>query len=46
MPACLFLLLVSIGMGLGAEYVIDIIQKAAEELRNPQLYINAVFGVG
>ena len=44
MPACLFLVLVSIGMGLGAEQVIDVIQKAAEQIRNPELYIRAVLG--
>ena len=42
MPACLFLVLVSIGMGLGAEYVLNVIQKAAVELMNPELYIRAV----
>jgi len=41
---CLFLVLVSVMMGLGAEYVIVVIQRAAEEIRNPELYIRAVLG--
>jgi multicomponent Na+:H+ antiporter subunit D len=44
MLPCLFLVLVSIMMGLGAEQVIGLIQRAAEELRNPELYIKAVLG--
>jgi len=42
MLPCLFLVLVSIMMGLGAECVIGVIRRAAEELRNPELYIRAV----
>ena len=44
MLPCLFLVLISIMMGLGAEYVIGIIQRAAEEIQNPELYIRAVLG--
>ena len=44
MLPCLFLVLVSIMMGLGAEYVIGIKRCVAEELLNPEIYIRAVFG--
>ena len=44
MHPCLFLVLVSIMMGFGSEYIISIIQLAAAELRSPELYIRAVFG--
>jgi multicomponent Na+:H+ antiporter subunit D len=41
---CLFLVLISIIMGLGSEYVIGVHQRIAEELRNPEIYIRAVLG--
>ena len=41
---CLFLVKVSILMGFGAEFVIHIIQRAATELLDPELYIRAVLG--
>jgi len=46
MLPCLFLVLVSILMGLGAESIVGVIQRAAEELRDPGLYIRAVLGEG
>ena len=44
MLPCLFLVLVSIMMGLCAEEVTGIIRRAAKELRSPELYIRAVLG--
>jgi multicomponent Na+:H+ antiporter subunit D len=44
MLPCLFLVVISIMMGFGAEYVIGVIQRAAEEIQNPELYIRAVLG--
>ena len=41
---CLFLVIISIAMGIGSEPVISRIQHAAEELHTPELYIRAVFG--
>ena len=41
---CLFLVLVSIAMGLGSEYIVDIHMRTAAELRMPERYIHAVFG--
>ncbi len=40
----LVLVLLSVAMGFGAQPVIGVIERAAEEICNPALYIDAVFG--
>lgn len=39
---CAFLLLISIGLGIGAESVLPYVEQAAETLMNPDIYIQAV----
>lgn len=36
---------VSIFIGLGADFIFSVAEKAAAQLKNPEIYINAVFGV-
>jgi len=42
MPPALALMAISVAMGLGAEWVFGYIMMAAEQLMNPEIYINAV----
>jgi formate hydrogenlyase subunit 3/multisubunit Na+/H+ antiporter MnhD subunit len=42
MPACLVLVALSITMGLGAGFMMDYAIKVADQLMNPQIYIDAV----
>lgn len=41
----LFLAFISLGIGLGAEYVIQVAERVAGELMNPQAYKEAVLGI-
>ena len=42
MPVCLVMVAISIFMGIGAQFMMDYAIMAAEQLMNPQIYIDAV----
>lgn len=45
LPSCFVLVLLSIGMGLAAEPMMEMALRAANQLMNPEIYINAVMAV-
>lgn len=45
LPSCFVLVLISVGMGILAQPMLDIAMRAANQLMNPQLYIDAVMAV-
>lgn len=45
LPSCFALLLLSVGMGLAAQPMMEVALRAANQLMNPELYIQAVMAV-
>ena len=45
LPCCFALVLISIGMGLAAQPMLEVALSAANQLMNPELYINSVMAV-
>ena len=45
LPSCFMLVLVSVGLGVASQPVIEIAMRAATQLMNPEIYINAVMAV-
>lgn len=45
LPSCFVLVALSIGMGLAAEPMMEMALRAANQLMNPEIYINAVMAV-
>ena len=45
LPCCFVLVLLSVGMGIMAEPMMEIATRAATQLMNPEIYVNAVMAV-
>ncbi len=45
LPSCFVLVLVSVGLGVASQPVLDVVLRAANQLMNPEIYINAVMAV-
>lgn len=45
LPSCFLMVLISIAMGVAAQPMIEICLRAANQLMNPEIYINAVMAV-